>query len=47
MAVAPSAMLHVASMQPGHADTLYHTALMQTAWSAIDNTWNRNAEEQK
>ena len=33
LGIALSAMLHVVSMQPGHADTLYHTALMQSLFA--------------
>ena len=35
VAIAPSMMLHVVSMQPGHADIPCHTALTHIAHSAI------------
>ena len=45
--IAPNANLLVVSMQPGHADALYHTALTQIACHAINNIGNRYAKERK
>ena len=43
--VAPNAMLRIVSMQPGHADALHHTALIQTVPCAIDSIVIRYAKE--